>query len=108
MQSKGFTEAAIATGLVSVFSSGAFGAFGAMVHYLYLIVKDEMVYSTAKMIAFLVMGFFVGVVIDQLTISFLGESYPGVILISGFLFLRILEFVDSSGFDLIIKRLKIK
>ena len=84
MQTKGLTETIIAASLLSVMSAGVFGAFGAMVHYLYLVVKEQVDYATVQLVAFVIMGFFVGVVVDQLTISMFGESYPGIVLISGY------------------------
>lgn len=54
------------------------------------------------------MGGFVGIVVHEFTTEVFGASYPGLVLVSGFLFLKILEFFDKSGLDLILKRLSIK
>lgn len=91
------TEIIVATGFLSVISAGAFGAFGAIVHFLYLIAKEVEDFSVSRLFIFSIMGFFVGIVADQIMLMSIGQSYPGIILISGFLFLKILELIDNSG-----------
>ena len=92
-----FTNIVIATGLLSILSVGMFGAFGALVHYLYTIVKTEGNYSLKMMIWFMIFGFFVALMTHFLMVDFFGRSYEGVLLLSGFLVLRILDFLDESG-----------
>lgn len=101
-------EIVVALGLISILSAGVFGAFGAVVHYLYLVIKEEEVYKLSRMFSFIVMGFFVGAVVNELTMEILGKSLPGLVLISGFLFLKILQFFDESGLDFIINKLGLK
>jgi len=102
------TEAMIATGLLSVLSAGAFGAFGAIVHYLYLIVKTDIKYSSSKMFLFAVLGFFVGVVMNELLLETFHRTYTGVILISGFLFMKILDLLSEDGLNILLRRVNIK
>jgi hypothetical protein len=97
------------TGIVSLFSAGAFGAFGALVYYLYIsATQDENPYN-GKLFSFVVMGFFVGTVADILMNELLGRSYAGVVLISGFLFLRVLGVFSSDKFaEFVLKKIGIK
>ena len=109
MQNKTYlTEIVTALGIMSLLSAGVFGAFGAIVHYLYLVVKEIEEYRVSRIFSFIVMGGFVGIVVHEFTTEVFGASYPGLVLVSGFLFLKILEFFDKSGLDLILKRLSIK
>ena len=84
------------TAFLSLFSAGAFGTFGAVVQYLYLVVKGTEEYSTRKLLLFCVMGFFVGVVTNELIHVFTGQTYPGIVLVSGFIFMKVLDFLDGS------------
>jgi len=104
-----FNEIFIATGILSFIISGALGAFGAIVHYLFMLVADrDLVYSPTILLRFTIMGAFVGIVSQQVMEVVFGQIYPGGILVSGFLFLKILEFINASGLDLILKRGGIK
>lgn len=103
-----FTQVIVTLGIASILSAGLFGAFGAVVHYLFLIVKEKEIYNKTRLFAFIVMGAFVGIVVNEFTEWKFHDSYPGLVLVSGFLFLKILEFFDKSGLDLILKRLNIK
>lgn len=105
MKPDAFTQTIVALGLASVLSAGVFGAFGAIVHYLFLIVKEKEQYYTARLVAFIIMGSFVGIITNEFTEWKFGESYPGLILVSGFLFLKILEFFNASGLDLVLQKL---
>lgn len=98
----------IATGMLSILSAGAFGAFGAIVHYLYLIVKTDIKYSISKMCLFAILGFFVGLVVNELLLETFGRTYTGVILISGFLFMKILDFISDSGLNILLRNVNIK
>ena len=98
----------LAAGFLSVFSVGMFGAFGAIAHYLYTLVRKGAQYSTSKMLIIFVLGFFVGVLVNAITLDTWGKSWDGVILLSGFLVLRILDFLDANGLGIILKRLGIK
>ena len=69
-----FTETMILTSLITMFHSGGFGAFGALVHYLYLIVKDEGEFSYKTMFIFMIMGFFVAFLAELLMQDFMGEK----------------------------------
>jgi len=40
--------------------------------------------------------------------DFLGRSYEGLLLLSGFLVMRILEFLDVKGLGIVLKRVGIK
>lgn len=102
------TEAMIATGILSILSAGAFGAFGAIVHYLYLIVKSELKYSASKMFLFAILGFFVGVVVNELLLETFGKTYTGILLISGFLFMKILDLLSEDGLNILLRRVNIK
>lgn len=108
MQKTGITEIIIAMGIVSLLSAGAFGAFGAIAHYLYLIVKSEEQYRMSKMLLFAILGFFVAVVVNEFTEWAFNESYPGLLLVSGFLFWRILDFISESGLGILLNKLNIK
>lgn len=108
MSKSTITSIVMTTSLLSLITAGAFGAFGAIVHYLYFVVKETETYRVSRLLSFVVMGFFVGVVVNELTQEILGKTLPGLVLVSGFLFLKILEFFDKSGLDLILKRLNIK
>ena len=104
-----FTSTVIATGVLSLLSVGMFGAFGAIVHYLYTIVKDEDAsYNFSSMLIFSVLGFFVALLVNFMLIDFFGRTYEGLLLLSGFLVLRILEFLDVSGLGIVLKRVGIK
>lgn len=102
------TEFIIATGFLSLFTAGAFGAFGAIVHYLFVTVQQNERYSFTSMFIYSVMGFFVGMVVASLMLETVNQVYPGIVLISGFLFLKILSFIDERGMNIIIDRLKKK
>lgn len=102
------TELVLASGILSLFSVGMFGAFGAMVHYLYTIVKDEKQYRFATMMVFVIMGFFVALVTDAFTQEVFGKTYGGILLLSGFLVLKILDFLDTSGLNLLLNKAGLK
>ena len=52
MQNKTYlTEIVTALGIMSLLSAGVFGAFGAIVHYLYLVVKEIEEYRVSRKIA---------------------------------------------------------
>ena len=103
-----FTKIVLATGLISILSVGAFGAFGALVHYLYTIVKTEGNYSTQMLLWFMIFGFFVAIMLNYLMIDVFGRSYDGVLLLSGFLVIRILDFIDDNGLGILLQRIGIK
>lgn len=86
------------TGVASVVLPGAFGAFGAIVYYLYISATQQVNPYEGKLFSFTIMGFFVGTFVDMLMTEFLDKSYLGLVLISGFLFLRILALVSSDKF----------
>lgn len=92
------------TSALSVFTSGVFGAFGAVVHYLYLIVKGEHVYESKALLIYAFLGFFVGFIAEQMMLSLLGKVLPGVILICGFLTIKILDFLNANGLRILIKK----
>ena len=102
------TELIIGLGIMSILTAGMFGAFGAVVHYLYLVVKETEEYRLSRMFSFTIMGFFVGLVVNELLIETTGKTLPGIVLISGFLFLKILEFFDESGMEYILRKLGFK
>lgn len=102
------TEIITALGIMSIISAGVFGAFGAIVHYLYLVVKEVEEYKLSRITAFIIMGCFVGVLVQEFSTEVLGKSYPGLVLISGFLFLKILEFFDRSGLEILLKKFGVK
>jgi len=109
MQKTGLTEILLAAGIVSLFTAGAFGAFGAIIHYLYLVVKEEEPhYRFSRMFAFAVMGFGVGIFANELIQATLGQTLPGAVLVSGFLFLKILDFLSDSGFEQILNKFGFK
>lgn len=95
-------------GVLSIISAGAFGAFGAIAHYLYLIVKSEEEYRMSKMVLFAILGFFVAVVVNEFTMWAFNEHYPGLLLVSGFLFWRILDFIAESGLGILLDKLNVK
>jgi hypothetical protein len=102
-------EFLIVTGVLSLVSVGMFGAFGAIVHYLYTVVKNEgSEFKFGAMATFALMGFFVALLINSLLIDFTGRSYEGLLLLSGFLVIRILEFLDQSGLMIALSRVGIK
>lgn len=102
------TELVIASGLLSLLSVGMFGAFGAVVHYLYTVVREESEYRFVDMFLFIILGFFVALVVDFFTQETFGRTYEGVLLLSGFLVLRILDFLDNSGLTILLNRAGIK
>lgn len=107
VKSTGITELVIASGVLSILSVGFFGAFGAMVHYLYTTVRSDATYSFKQMLVYFIMGFFVALLVNALLHDFFGRSYEGLLLLSGFLVLRILEFLDVSGLGIVLKRVGI-
>ena len=92
-----FTTLIISSGLLTLLVPGFFGSFGALVQYLYSVVKEDNSYSKGLLLNYVVMGFFVGLIAHYSMEIFLDESYPGVILISGFVFMKILDFLDGAG-----------
>lgn len=108
MNNKGFIELFIASGILSVFMVGMFGSFGALTHYLYTLVKNNAEFNYQTMLVFFILGFFVAITLDTLMIDLWGTSYDGVLLLSGFLVIRILDFLDASGLGLLLKRLGVK
>ena len=100
----GITEIMITTSILSLFSAGAFGSFGALVHYLYTIVKDDGEYNFKTMLVFVIMGFFVSILVGSLMYDFFGRSYEGLLLLSGFLVLKILDFLNDSGLNIVLKK----
>lgn len=103
-----FTKIILATGVLSMLSAGAFGAFGALVHYLYTIVKTEGNYSTKMLLWFMVFGFFVALMTSFIMQDLFGRTYDGVLLLSGFLVIKILDFLDVNGLGLLLKKVGIK
>jgi len=108
IRTTGITELVIITGIFSIFSIGLFGAFGAMVHYLYKVVKEESEYRFMSLLMFFILGFFIAILVDSLSMDFFGVSYEGILLLSGFLVMRILEFLDIKGLGIVLKRVGIK
>ena len=102
------TEVVVTAGILSIFSVGLFGAFGAMVHYLYKIVREENKYKFKTLLVFAILGFFVALLVNSLMVDFFGQSYEGLLLLSGFLVMRILEFLDVKGLGIVLKRVGIK
>lgn len=96
MDKLNINSVAVSTALISVASAGAMGAFGGMVQYLYLVVNEQSEYKTSHMLSYMILGFFVGMVAHELMILFIGQSYPGVVLVSGFIFMKILDFFQGS------------
>jgi H+/Cl- antiporter ClcA len=92
-----FTTLVISSGLLTLLVPGFFGSFGALVQYLYSVVKEDNSYSVRTLLDFCVMGFFVGLITHYSMEIFFSESYPGVVLISGFIFMKILDFLDGAG-----------
>ena len=104
-----FTQFVIATGLGTLLVPALFGGFGSIVHYLYTIVKeDDVKYSHGMLITFFIFGVFVAILAHFLMMDFFGTSYEGVLLLSGFLVLRILDFLDVSGLDIVLRRVGVK
>tara|TARA_R100001086_G_C11848217_1_gene261031 strand:- start:19621 stop:19947 length:327 start_codon:yes stop_codon:yes gene_type:complete len=85
----------LSTAFVAIFSAGALGSFGAIVQYLYQVINEEIEYKLSFIISYILMGFFTGVLAYELMLGFLGESYPGIVLISGFIFMKILAFLQE-------------
>ena len=105
----GIIEVMIAAGFASLFTAGAFGAFGAIIHYLYLIVKEEEdSYQFTRMATFAIMGFGVGIFANELIQVTFNQTLPGAVLVSGFLFLKILDFLSDSGFEQILNKFGFK
>lgn len=108
MDKYGITQAILTSTLLSLVSAGAFGSFGAMVQYLYLVVKGENEYNFSSLIQYAVMGFFVGMVASEVMHMVFDQVYPGIVLISGFIFMKILDFFNSNRLEtlagLIIKK----
>lgn len=98
-----FTEYVLALGVISVFASGVFGSFGAIVQYLYLTVKGEKEYSRNMLFIYSILGFFVGLLADLVMKDFLGQTYAGIVLLSGFLVIKILDFLDTKGLGIILR-----
>lgn len=103
--SMALTNTIISLGIASMLSAGLFGAFGAIVHYLFLIVKEKESFTKEKLFFFVIMGSFVGVVVNEATIALLQDSYPGLVLASGFLFLKILEFLNANGIEIALNKI---
>lgn len=96
MEKSAFTSIILSSTVLSLVSAGAFGSFGAMVQYLYYVVKTQEPYSNSRLFAYALMGFFVGMLANELAFMLLGSTYPGIVLISGFIFMKILDFLDGS------------
>ena len=101
-------EIMLLNSLLSIFTAGAFGAFGAIVHYLYTLVKEDAQYSLRTMLVFMIMGFFVSLLVNSILMDMFGRTYEGALLLSGFLVLRILDFLDDNGLSIGLQRLGIK
>lgn len=104
MKSDGIQETAIITTVLSLVTAGAFGSFGAMIHYLYLVVKGEHQYSFKNMLIYMILGLFVGILADYIMRDFFGVSYEGVVLISGFLTIKVLDFLNANGLQILVKK----
>jgi hypothetical protein len=60
------------------------------------------------MFLFAILGLFVALLVDSLTQEVWGETYEGLLLLSGFLVLRILDFLDASGLNILLDKAGIK
>lgn len=103
MDKVSLTQVVLTSTFLSFFSAGSFGSFGAIVQYLYLVVKGQHTYHIVGLIQYAVMGFFVGMVVHEMLLWFTGENVPGAVLISGFIFMKILDFFNTSKLSDIIK-----
>lgn len=103
MERFSFTSIMISSAFLSLLSAGVFGSFGAIVQYLYLVIKEDVQYSFTGLFQYAVMGFFVGMVANELMLLFFTESFPGVVLVSGFIFMKILDFFQGSKLGDLIK-----
>lgn len=87
---------------------GLYGAFGSIVHYLYEIVRDDnRDFSFGIFVVNGILGFFIG----QVAGSFIPETFAykdGILLISGFLVYQILDFIESHGLSLLLKKIRNK
>lgn len=99
-----FTQAILTTSALSIFIAGAFGSFGSMSYYLYLVVKGRHQYSFATMIIYMVLGLCVGFTADRLMIEYWEHSYHGLILLSGILSIKIFDFLDINGLNLLAQK----
>jgi len=102
------TETVIIASILTFFSVGFFGAFGALVHYLFTVVKNNSKFSFGTMLIFFILGFFIAILANSLMLDFWGKSYEGLLLLSGFLVFKILDFLDVSGLSIILKKAGIK
>lgn len=66
------------TGIGALVVPALFGGFGAIVHYLYTIVKeDDVKYSHGMLLTFFIFGTFVAILAHLLMLDFFGQSYEG-------------------------------
>lgn len=83
---------------------GIYGTFGALVHYLYGLVRDE----TKKFRTWIffmngMLGFFIGQVVGSfLPIDFIYRD--GTLLLAGFLVFQILALIEAKGLGIALNR----
>lgn len=99
------TGTIISAAAATLFIAGGFGMFGAIIQYLYHIIKTNGNYNTLMMFQYALMGFFVGILSAELMGQFLGEVYTGVVLVSGFVFMKILDFLEASKIQDLLKKI---
>lgn len=91
--------------VIALIMGGMYSTFGAVVHYLYQVVKDDKNdFSFPLFIVNGIFGFFIG----QLVGSFLPDPFvykDGILLISGFLVYQILDMLEDSGLNFLMKKL---
>lgn len=95
------------TELAGVIASGAYGLFGATVHYLYLIAtKREPKFRLGIFLLNGLFGFYIGVVIGNFVPDSIDQSTrDGTIMVAGFLVYQVFDYVEERGIEKIKKRL---
>lgn len=92
--------------VVSFIAGGLYGTFGAVVHYLYELVKDgNQKFSFRRFFLNGVLGFFIG----QLVGGFLPGDFAyrdGTLLLAGFLVYQLLDLIERKGLETLLNNLR--
>lgn len=101
---KSFESHLIVTAILTHVIVGAYGALGSMVYFLYNIVRTGEKYSHMMLLFHMLIGLFVGILVHAVMMDTFGTSYSGVVLISGFISLKILNFIETNALSIIIDK----
>lgn len=98
-------EPEITRNIFALLIPGVYGTFGALVHYLYGLVRDEnKKFRFGLFIVNGILGFFIGQVVG----SFIPPDFvyrDGTLLLAGFLVFQILAFIEARGLGIALNRI---